>query len=143
MMPLQIDADDARTDSRRDLWPALLRGLACRCPRCGRGRLFGRYLKVADRCAACGLDLSHQRADDAPPYFTIVLVGHVIVPGALLLEQLSHPPSWLHFAIWLPLTVLLTLLLLPCVKGAVVGAQWSNRMHGFGAYPDPDDRAGA
>lgn len=119
----------------RPLWSALRQGFRQRCPRCGRGALFGRYLKVVDACPACGEAMHHQLADDAPPYFTILIVGHLIVPAALLLEQTAPPPMWVHLALWLPLTTLLTLWLLPRVKGALIGLQWSQRMHGFGEEP--------
>ncbi len=89
------------------------------------------YLKVRDACGDCGVELHHQRADDAPPYFTILIVGHLILPGALLLERAAHPPIWVHYSIWMPLTLGLTLALLPRVKGALVGLQWALRMGGF------------
>jgi uncharacterized protein (DUF983 family) len=112
----------------------MLRGLRGRCPHCGEGRLFARYLKIADHCPACGEALHHHRADDAPPYFTILIAGHVIVPLLLAFEIAVKPPLWLHAAIWLPVTTLLCLALLPRVKGAIVGLQWALYMHGF----DPD-----
>lgn len=115
----------------RDCMMAMLRGVRQRCPNCGKGALFGRYLKVNDTCPACGEELHHQRADDAPPYFTIMIVGHIIVGGVLSLERAMSPPEWLHLAIWLPLTVLSSLWLLPRVKGALVGLQWALYMHGF------------
>ncbi|MDE2446673.1 MAG: DUF983 domain-containing protein [Alphaproteobacteria bacterium] len=111
---------------------ASLRGFNCKCPACGRGRLFGRYLKVVDQCAACGEELHYQRADDAPPYLTIVVVAHIIVPMLLVVEKVWKPALWLDLAIFLPLTAILTLVLLPMLKGVVVGLQWANRMHGFG-----------
>ena len=101
------------------------------CPACGKGSLFRRYLKVADHCPACGEALHHQRADDAPPYFTIVIVGHIVVGLMLSVEMAYHPPLWLHATLWLPLTVLLALLLLPPIKGTLVGLQWARLMHGF------------
>lgn len=114
---------------------AMLRGWRRRCPRCGEGRIFGHYLKVEPHCAKCGLELSGHRADDAPPYFTILIVGHIIVPLMLILEQRYHPAEWVHMALWLPLTVILCLWLLPQIKGALIGLQWSRRMHGFGSEP--------
>ena len=123
----------------RDVWPSLLRGFALRCPSCGKGRMFHRYLKVSDQCPSCGEELHHHRADDAPPYFTIVIVGHVIVGGVLALERAVSPPTWVHAAIWLPLTLVCSLLLLPRIKGAIVGLQWALRMHGFGGAPDQVD----
>ncbi len=93
--------------------------------------LFSSYLKTANTCTACGEELFHHRADDAPPYFTIFIVGHIVVPLLMTVELLYGPPVWLHLAIWLPLTVLLSLALLPIVKGAIVGLQWALKMHGF------------
>ena len=121
----------------RNLWRAMLNGVRMACPACGKGRLFPRYLKVADHCPACGEALHHQRADDAPPYFTMLIVGHVLVGGALSLERAFAPPMWVHMAIWLPLTLLMSLWLLPHLKGALVGLQWAHRMHGFGLGADP------
>ena len=100
---------------------ALWRGVCGMCPRCGKGRIFRRYLKVVDTCASCAAPLGSVRADDAPPYFTILVVGHVIVPGMLWLEKAQMPPLWVHSAIWLPLTVVLSLVLLQPIKGATVG----------------------
>jgi uncharacterized protein (DUF983 family) len=98
--------------------------------------MFRRYLKVADACPHCGEELHHHRADDAPAYFTIVIVGHIVVSLVLAVEMAYRPELWVHMALWLPLTVMLTVLFLPCVKGALVGLQWALRMHGF----DPDNK---
>jgi uncharacterized protein (DUF983 family) len=116
---------------RRDTWRAMRRGFGLRCPNCGEGALFRSYLKVADTCPSCGTELHHHRADDAPPYFTILIVGHVIVGGLLALERSFSPPGWVQAAVWLPLTLILTLLLLSRVKGALIGLQWALYMHGF------------
>ena len=123
---------------RRDLGAALRRGLLGRCPRCGEGRLFRAYLKVVDRCEVCGEDMHHQRADDAPPYITMLLVGHIVVAGVVAAEELWPTSSlWLGALVWLSLTLVLSLLILPRVKGALVGYQWALRMHGFGG-PERD-----
>lgn len=119
------------TPPARSPWTALRRGLMCRCPACGEGRLFSSYLKVAPACTACGEALHHHRADDAPPYLTILIVGHVVVPMLMWLELHHEPPLWVHFSLWLPLTLILCLALLPPLKGAVIGWQWALRMHGF------------
>ncbi len=108
----------------------LRRGLRLRCPACGDGSLFAGYLKPHPVCTRCGLALAEFRADDAPPYFTILIVGHLIVPGMLILERMAHPSSWVHAALWLPLTLALTLLILPRAKGAVIGFQWAQRIRG-------------
>ncbi|MGH6824501.1 DUF983 domain-containing protein [Methyloceanibacter sp.] len=121
----------ARSTGERSIPLSLLRGARLTCPACGKGAMFRRYLKVADACPTCGEALHHHRADDAPPYFTIVIVGHVVVGLMLAVEMAYRPPLWLHAAIWLPLTVLLALLLLPPIKGALIGLQWALLMHGF------------
>ncbi|MBL6953590.1 MAG: DUF983 domain-containing protein [Alphaproteobacteria bacterium] len=110
----------------------MLRGVRMRCPACGQGSVYGRFLKVRDDCASCGLGLHHHRADDAPPYFTMLILGHILVPLVLMLERAAMPPLWVHMSLWLPLTVILSLLLLPRIKGALIGFQWAHRMHGFG-----------
>lgn len=116
---------------KRDVWQAMARGLRCRCPNCGEGRIFRAFLKVADTCPACGEVLSHHRADDLPAYLVIVVVGHIVVPIALWIETNYAPPVALQLALYLPLTLVASLLLLQPVKGAVVGLQWAFRMHGF------------
>ncbi|MCW3475141.1 DUF983 domain-containing protein [Limobrevibacterium gyesilva] len=108
-------------------WPlpplltALGRGFACRCPACGKTSLFAGYLRVVAECTNCHAPLGQARADDAPPYFTIVVVGHIVVPGMLWLEKAETPPLWVHAAIWVPLTLALSLALLRPIKGATVG----------------------
>src|ERR1700756_5080546 len=116
---------------KRDVWAALKRGFRGRCPRCGQGKLFRAFLKTADNCSACGLDFTPHRADDLPAYLVIVIVGHIVVPMALWIETDYAPAVWLQLAIYLPLTVVLSLGLLQPGKGAVVGFQWAMRMHGF------------
>ena len=91
-----------------------------RCPNCGTGRLFGRFLKVVDHCPECGEELFHQRADDFPPYLVIFAVGHVVVTAVLAVEIDYAPPIWLQFLVWLPVTFFAALALLQPVKGAVV-----------------------
>jgi uncharacterized protein (DUF983 family) len=116
---------------KRDVWTAMKRGFRSRCPRCGEGKLFRAFLKVDDHCPACGLDYTPHRADDLPAYLVIVIVGHIVVPLALSIETNFAPPVWMQLATYLPLTLVLSLLLLQPVKGAVVGFQWALRMHGF------------
>ncbi len=111
---------------------SLLRGALHRCPACGRGSLFRAYLKVADACPACGEDLSHQRADDAPPYVTILVIGHLVLAAVVGIDIAYAWPLWLHAVVWFPVTVGLCLAFLPSAKGALIGLQWALRMHGFG-----------
>ncbi len=117
--------------AKRDVWQAMARGLRCRCPNCGEGKIFRAFLKVADNCSECGQDFSGHRADDLPAYLVIVVVGHIIVPIALWIETNYAPSMLLQLAFYLPFTLIASLLLLQPVKGAVVGLQWAFRMHGF------------
>jgi uncharacterized protein (DUF983 family) len=99
--------------------------------------MFAKYLSVAPACSHCGEELHHQRADDAPAYFTMAIVAHVIVGGLLAIEQAFAPPTWVQLVIWLPLTIVMSLGLLPVVKGMLIALQWALRMHGFGLGRDP------
>jgi uncharacterized protein (DUF983 family) len=122
---------DGRSTGERRLGQSMLRGGLCRCPACGSGKLFHRYLKVADHCQDCNEALHHHRADDAPPYFTISIVGHIIVALVLWVEMAYQPALWVHASLWMPLTLFMALVMLPPIKGALVGLQWALLMHGF------------
>jgi uncharacterized protein (DUF983 family) len=117
---------------------AMWRGFTCRCPNCGEGALFRAFLKPVLTCGSCGEDLSHQRADDAPPYFTMVIVGHIVVPIMLAVALNTEWSNLTHLAIWLPVTLVMTLGLLQPIKGAIIGLQWALYMHGFDGSTDPD-----
>jgi len=124
MAPTRWPAD---TTAVRNVWPhppmktAILRGLKGRCPACGNGPIFNGYLKVIPACANCGAPLGLARADDAPPYLTILVAGHIIVPLLFEVDRMGEPPVWLMAAIFLPLTLVLCLGLLRPIKGAMVG----------------------
>lgn len=109
---------------RPGFFTSLRRGLSRCCPQCGYRTLFRGYLKANESCSACKLAYGPLRSDDAAPYFTIFLVGHIIVPLVLLVEQHYAPAVWIQLAVWLPATLLLTLVLLPFVKGGVMAAIW-------------------
>ena len=108
-------------------WPmptltiAVGRGLRGHCPACGEGRIFNGFLKVAEACHVCGAPLGLARADDAPPYFTILVVGHIIIPLLFIVDRVSQFPTWIMSAIFLPLTLILTIGLIRPIKGATVG----------------------
>ena len=115
------------------LTKAMWRGFLGKCPNCGEGHMFGRFLKVADSCDHCGEELFHQRADDFPAYLVIVIVGHILVPLVLAVETHIAPPLWIGMTLWPACVVALSLALIQPVKGAVVGLQYGLRMHGFDA----------
>ncbi|MDO5630476.1 MAG: DUF983 domain-containing protein [Paracoccus sp. (in: a-proteobacteria)] len=117
---------------------AMRRGFMGKCPSCGEGRLLHSYLKVNDTCPACGEAMHHQRADDGPAYLTILIVSHLGAP-LLLWVYMAFRPSPMTMLIGFSLaSVALSLLLLPRIKGAMVGLQWARRMHGFGTSAEPD-----
>lgn len=119
----------------RDLiWLGLSRGFRRRCPQCGQGPLLRRYLKVVSPCPVCGHDNGQYPADDAPPYFTILIVGHIAVAPMVVAPFVWRWPAGMVLAMTAPLVTLLTLALLPRVKGAVIGLQWAIR-RGEGKTP--------
>lgn len=121
---------------KRNVLRAVLDGFAQKCPNCIKGSIFGKYLKVNDQCSSCGEELHHHRADDAPPYFTIFIVGHVVLPLMMAVEIAYMPAIWIHIALWLPLTLLMSYWLLSRIKGALIAVQWANYMHGFNPHHD-------
>jgi uncharacterized protein (DUF983 family) len=134
----KIWTTDSLSAEKRNVWTAMKRGFRGRCPRCGEGKLFRAFLKVDNHCSVCGLDFTPHRADDLPAYLVIVIVGHLLVPVILWIETDYSPPVWLQLSIYLPFTLIASLLLLQPVKGAVVGMQWALRMHGFDEQnPEP------
>lgn len=128
---LSTPIGSASAGTGRSVWQSMRRGFRGRCPRCGEGKLFSAYLKVSQDCASCNQALHHHRADDAPPYFTMFIVGHILVPLVFWVERSWQPDLSVHAALWLPLAIILTLWLLPMVKGTIVGLQWAVGMHGF------------
>ena len=127
------------TGERRDLWRSIGRGLLMRCPHCGKGKLFAGFLTSVEACSVCGEEFHHHRADDLPPYLTVFIVGHLVVALFMGVEEVTVLPLWAHLAIWIPVTLVLSLVLLRPLKGATIGLQWAIRMHGFGGAPAEAD----
>ncbi len=128
----------------RDWRAALKTGFRMRCPACGEGHMFYRFLKVSDCCPHCGEELHHHRADDAPPYFTILVVAHVIGGLMLFVEERNDALDIrIHMVLWPVLTLLLVFWLLPRFKGALVAYQWALRMHGFETVQPRESKAAA
>ena len=137
-----VDPPPAAIGSVEAVW----RGFRCRCPRCGEGRLFGRFLKTVLSCSRCGQAFHHHRADDFPPYIVMFVVGHLIGFGIYKTETaFDDVPVLLHAIVWPSLAIGLSLILLQPVKGAVVALQYALGMHGFGVkerQPDSVPSAG-
>ncbi|GAB5445256.1 DUF983 domain-containing protein [Gymnodinialimonas sp.] len=115
----------------RPTWPAIRKGLAHKCPNCGEGALYEKYLKLNTTCAHCGEDLSRARADDGPAYLSILLTAKVMGSLQLLVYELWQPPAWVMAVSFSIGVTVMALALLPRFKGLIVGVQWAKRMHGF------------
>jgi uncharacterized protein (DUF983 family) len=105
----------------------LVAGLLGRCPNCGEGYLFDGFLKVAPTCEACGYDLSKADSGDGPAVFVILIAGFIVAFGALFTEFAFHPPVWVHLIVWLPATLIISLVLLRPLKGVMIAAQFMNK----------------
>ncbi len=102
-------------------------GLACRCPRCGRGPIYSGFLTVAEHCSACGLDLRKADSGDGPAVFLIFILGFLVVPMALLVETSFEPPYWVHLVLWPPVILGGTVGLLRSMKGLLIALQYHHR----------------
>ena len=131
-MTLITETPVANVLPKRNLGEAMKRGSLGRCPHCGEGKLFRSYLRPVANCSVCDEDYTPQRADDLPAYLTVVIVGHIVVALFMAVENVGGLSMWAHLAIWVPITILMSLAMLQPIKGATIGLQWANRMHGFG-----------
>jgi uncharacterized protein (DUF983 family) len=102
-------------------------GLTCSCPRCGKGRLYAGFLRLAPRCEACGLDYSFIDSGDGPAIFIMMIAGFIVVGAALVVEVKYQPPLWVHAALWLPLVLATTLLPLRIMKSLLTALQYHHR----------------
>ncbi|KXF78370.1 hypothetical protein ATN84_00770 [Paramesorhizobium deserti] len=102
-------------------------GILGRCPRCGQGKLFDGYINTARQCGNCGLDYSFADSGDGPAAFVILIVGFLVVGLALWMEVTINPPLWVHFILWIPLTIILSLVLLRWIKGILITLQYRNK----------------
>ena len=109
------------------VFESALRGLACRCPRCGRGKLYAGFLTLAPRCGACGLDYAFIDTGDGPAIFIIMIAGAIVVAAALIVEVKYQPPFWLHAVLWLPLILATTLWPLRAMKSLLIALQFHHK----------------
>ena len=110
--------------------PFLAVALRCRCPRCGRGRLFSGLLTVAATCTECGLDLSGQDSGDGPAVLGIFVLGALAMIGAFLVEFRLSPPLWVHAVLWPVLLIPAAVLMMRSAKAALIALQWRHRAGG-------------
>ena len=102
-------------------------GLTGRCPACGTGKLFSGFLRLKERCEACGLDYAFADAGDGPAVFVILIAGFVVAFAALIVEFAYQPPFWLHALLWGPLILVVTLLPLRLLKGLLIVLQYHHK----------------
>src|SRR5580658_6081825 len=105
----------------------ILAGLACRCPRCGKGKMFAGFLGLIPTCEACGLGYSFVDAGDGPTEFAILFAGAIVVGAALVTEVLYQPPLWVHAVLWVPLILITTLVPLRSMKGVLIALQYHHK----------------
>lgn len=113
-----------QTTTPLPFWPVIFRGMMCRCPKCGEGKLFRAYLKPVEHCNACGEAFGHIRADDGPAWLTIVIITHILAPVMLAVLPGSTLPEWALLLILCVPAIVLMLVLLPICKGAFISAIW-------------------
>ncbi len=115
-------------------WPPvspLQAGLSCRCPRCGRGKLYKGVLTVREKCDVCGLDLSPHDSGDGPAVFVILILGPLVMPLVFWVEFTFEPPPWVHLIIWLPTIFILAILMLRPMKAILVAYHYKNLPHKY------------
>lgn len=105
----------------------ILRGLACKCPRCGKGKLLAGFLSVQPSCSECGLDYGFIDAGDGPAVFIILIAGFIVVFSALIVEVMYRPPFWVHALLWVPLILVTTLVPLRPMKSLLIALQYHHR----------------
>ena len=105
----------------------ILRGLACKCPRCGEGKLFAGFIDLRPSCESCGLDYAFIDVGDGASVFLIMIAGAIVVGAALVVEVKYQPPFWLHAALWLPLILLTTIAPLRPMKSLLIALQFHHK----------------
>lgn len=115
------------TDAVPTLTESALRGIACKCPRCGKGSIYSGFLTLRPACESCGLDFAFMDSGDGPAIFMIMIAGAIVVAAALIVEIKYQPPFWLHAALWLPLILATTLLPLRAMKSLLIALQYHHK----------------
>jgi uncharacterized protein (DUF983 family) len=99
-------------------------GLRCRCPRCGKGKLFAGFLTLSPSCTVCGLDYAFANSGDGPAVFIIFVVGFIVIGLAAVTEALFHPAPFIHLLLWIPTVIVLSLVLLRPFKATMIALQF-------------------
>jgi uncharacterized protein (DUF983 family) len=102
-------------------------GFGCRCPRCGKGKLYAGFLTIAERCSVCGLDLKARDTGDGPAVFIILILGFVVVALAFVVELFWGPPMWVHLLLWIPFIIAGSALMLHPAKAIFIAQHYRHR----------------
>lgn len=114
-------------DTPVSVYQSAMRGIACRCPRCGRGKLYQGFLTLRPACERCGLDYAFMDSGDGPAVFVILIAGFIVVAAALIVEVKYQPPFWVHAMLWIPLVLAVTLWPLRAVKSLLIALQFHHK----------------
>ena len=114
-------------DTPVSVYQSAIRGIACRCPRCGRGKLYQGFLTLRPACERCGLDYAFIDAGDGPAVFVILIAGFIVVAAARIVEVKYQPPFWVHAALWIPLVLAVTLWPLRALKSLLIALQFHHK----------------
>jgi uncharacterized protein (DUF983 family) len=114
-------------DTPVSVYQSAIRGIACKCPRCGRGKLYQGFLTLRPACERCGLDYAFIDAGDGPAVFVILIAGFIVVAAALIVEVKYQPPFWVHAALWIPLVLAVTLWPLRALKSLLIALQFHHK----------------
>jgi uncharacterized protein (DUF983 family) len=102
-------------------------GLRCRCPRCGEGPLFSGFLRLADRCDRCDLDLAFAEPADGPAFFVMSGVGILVIFVWAWAVVMWQPPIWLQVVTVFPALIAGCLATLRPVKAWMVAEQFAHK----------------
>lgn len=105
----------------------LAAGWGCKCPECGEGPLFSGYLEMNKTCPNCGADFTIADSGDGPAFFVMSIVPVLLIPLAMVVQILFHPPSWVHLIIWPPAILGLSMYLLRPFKATLFALQWKHK----------------
>jgi uncharacterized protein (DUF983 family) len=114
-------------DTPVSVYQSAIRGIACKCPRCGRGKLYQGFLTLRPACERCGLDYAFIDAGDGPAVFVILIAGFIVVAAGLIVEVKYQPPFWVHAALWIPLVLAVTLWPLRALKSLLIALQFHHK----------------
>ncbi|MCM2294493.1 DUF983 domain-containing protein [Allorhizobium sp. BGMRC 0089] len=109
--------------------PPMTAALSAACPRCGHGRLFNGLTKLKPACSVCGFDYTSMDPGDGAAIFVILIADFLVVGLALYTEVTYAPGLWVHFFIFGPLAVVLSLWLLRTIKALLIALQFKHNAH--------------